>query len=475
MPRYYTVDNADAAATTATDAVWPGGATGFDLSGATTYFGELASFDSGNALATHQELAGRVMLDGGWAVSAHATHVAGTMIAAGVEAQAKGMSFAAELKTFMWIGDTAKMAQEAAPGVADSNHSYGYLTGWQAYNEGIWAWHGDITVSTVEDYQFGYYSDVTAEWDEIAYNAPQYLIVKSAGNDRDDTGPGPAAEHYHYVEGISVLATDVHLPDGSPFGYDTMGSIACAKNILTVGAVKDIPGGYAQPADVVLMDFSSWGPADDGRIKPDIVACGDSVYSTSSESDAAYTWGTGASMATPNVSGSVNLLKDFYITTFDAIPLSSTLKALVIHTADEAGAADGPDYESGWGLLNTAHAADLIAAEYWEGSAPSRPTLALARVQPRRDPDAVSSGDVRLTIVWTDPPATPPVVVADPVARMLVNDLDLRFESLADGTVHLPGALIGPIHWEWPPSGTTTPTTSSGSTSPICRPATTGW
>ena len=50
-----------------------------------------------------------------------------------------------------------------------------------------------------------------------------------------------------------------------------------AKNIIAVGAVNPIPGGYNSPADVVLAEFSSWGPSDDGRIKPDLVADGINV------------------------------------------------------------------------------------------------------------------------------------------------------------------------------------------------------
>lgn len=41
---------------------------------------------------------------------------------------------------------------------------------------------------------------------------------------------------------------------------------------------------------------------------------------------------------------------------------SSTLKALAIATANEAGNADGPDYKSGWGLLNAHKAALTILA-----------------------------------------------------------------------------------------------------------------
>ena len=46
-----------------------------------------------------------------------------------------------------------------------------------------------MTVDPHEDPGFGFYSARTALWDEIAHNAPFYLIFKSAGNDRNDVGP----------------------------------------------------------------------------------------------------------------------------------------------------------------------------------------------------------------------------------------------------------------------------------------------
>ena len=71
-----------------------------------------------------------------------------------------------------------------------------------------------------------------------------------------------------------VSSTAYREPDGGTDGYDCIGNRGVAKNILTVGAVKDIPAGYSTPADVIIEDYSGWGPTDDGRIKPDIVANG---------------------------------------------------------------------------------------------------------------------------------------------------------------------------------------------------------
>jgi subtilisin family serine protease len=234
-----------------------------------------------------------------------------------------------------------------------SNHSYGIASGWDGDH-----WYGDLTINTDEDYMFGFYDGNAYDFDLIAYNAPNYLICVGAGNDRNDT-PWMGT-HYHWNGVMFVAATDPHGADGQFGGYDTISAYAVAKNVLTVGAVNDIPLGYSVPADVVQTSFSSWGPCDDGRVKPDIVANGASVYSITDVSTTSYGSMSGTSMATPNVSGSIDLIAHEYNRRFGRMPLSSTLKAIVINTADEAGPNDGPDYSNGWGLLNTHRAIDLI-------------------------------------------------------------------------------------------------------------------
>ena len=39
---------------------------------------------------------------------------------------------------------------------------------------------------------------------------------------------------------------------------------------------------YNRKEDVIMSSFSSWGPTDDGRIKPDVVGDGVNILSTSS-------------------------------------------------------------------------------------------------------------------------------------------------------------------------------------------------
>lgn len=400
-PQYYTTFNANAAATSSTNEVYSGGAAGLSLSGSGV---TVCEWDGGTIRTTHQEFDTRATNIDASAVHWHSTHVAGTIMASGVNSAAKGMAFAAELNAYDWDYDNSEMATEAASGTLISNHSYGFVRGWY-WNGSANVWNGDPGISTSEDYLFGFYDIYARNWDEIATNAPYYLIVKSAGNDRGDSGDGS------------------YPPDGP---YDCIPQKGVAKNILTVGAVEDIPTGYSQPSDVVMSSFSSWGPADDGRIKPDIVANGVNLYSTDSDSDTDYTYSSGTSMSAPATTGSLALLIQHYenVKGSGMKMLSSTLKALVLHTADESGTNDGPDYEFGWGLLNTQSAAAKITEDQTTDVI-SEHVLVNGETY-TRNITTTGTNPIRVTIVWTDPPGTPPSAALDPADPMLVNDLDLR-------------------------------------------------
>lgn len=443
IPRYYEVHNLTAARTVSTRPVWPGQGYGHSLTGAGTALGELGVWDGGGVLTTHQEFGGRVtQIDSPGGTHYHATHVAGTMIAAGVVSSAKGMSYEANLAAYDWSNDESEMASAAASGMNVSNHSYGYVAGWDY--DGDWYWYGDLSVSTTEDWKFGFYDSHARDWDEISYDAPYYTIVSSAGNHRNDIGPGGSGYHYHW-DGGWVWDNDHHEIDGGADHYDCLSSPETAKNIIVVGAVNDIYDGYTQPSDVAVTSFSSWGPTDDGRIKPDLVANGQGLYSTHDTGDTEYTTLSGTSMSSPNLAGSLNLLVRHYEDTHGGTtPLSSTMKALTIQTADEAGDYTGPDYMHGWGLLNTLHAADEISADAETPTIIKEDFLADAG---GGDSDTLyfySDGidPIRLTLAWTDPEGSPPAsYTLNPTTLMLVNDLDLRVVYEGGPTTHLPYVL----------------------------------
>lgn len=437
-----THNNIIAAATTGTNTVQPGGVLGLNLSGSNDFLnGKLAIWDGGSVYKQHQEFAGKTITYGDASiVSDHSTHVAGTMVAKGVYAPAQGMAFnASTLTSYDFNNDVSEMSGAAA-GLLLSNHSYGDEAGWN-YNstESRWEWDG-LPGDTV-DYTFGFYDSRAQSWDKIAYNAPYYLIVESAGNAHASTGPAVGADYYGYKS-----ATDQEFVDkgarpaniSSNSGYDVIATTGNAKNILTIGAINPLPFGPSKSSEINIAYFSSWGPTDDGRVKPDLVADGVSVLSTGIGSPTSYLTLSGTSMAAPNVTGSLYLLQEYYAQKHSgAFMRSATLKGLACHTAFDAGNA-GPDYIYGWGVLDMKKAVQAmtdngIKALIQENTLQQGATKTFNVI-------ASGNGPLMATIAWTDPAGNPN---ADGTINnrtpKLINDLDIR---ISDGTnTYMPWVL----------------------------------
>lgn len=432
-PVFKITDNAGGAALIKSDKVYPGGGAGLSLSGNGQTLG---IWDAGSVLSTHDELIGRVTqkdvpASGHW----HSTHVAGTMIASGVKPQAKGMSYAAQLNAYDWNDDQSEMAAEALAGMKVSQHSYGLVTGW-SYSDysgnNAWHWFGISTVSELEDVYWGYYSDEARDWDNLAHNAPNYLITKSAGNDRGE-GPAPGTSHYYrnpnngYNWEMSTTTRDI---DGGATGYSSIAHSATAKNVLCVGAVD---------GSSTMSSFSGWGPTDDGRVKPDIVAKGVMVYSSTITNNSAYTYSNGTSMSGPMVSGSIGLLLEHQENLHPGQPLlSATVKALLLHTATDLGNV-GPDYQFGWGLMNTEAAAAVMSANSTDAAHINELSLSNGETKTIRL-KAKGNEPLKVTLSWNDVPGSLPPFVLNPTDQILVNDLDIRLTSM-DGTTYFPYIL----------------------------------
>jgi Subtilase family/GEVED domain/Ig-like domain CHU_C associated len=436
-----TESNANAAATTRTNQLYSGGSLGLSLNGSSDAVkNRLGIWDGGAVLSTHQEFGNRVtQQDNASTTDAHATHVSGTLIAAGISAQARGMSFGANLKAWDFNSDVSEMTV-AAKDLAISNHSYGFQAGW-VYNgtTNRWAWYGNTSVSQTEDYKFGFYDASAQSWDKIANAAPFYLIVKSAGNNRGETGP--AAGAYYFLGSSTKDSSNVARSKND--GYDSMSLTANAKNILSVGAIVGTNGNPpAQTSDIKISDFSSWGPTDDGRIKPDIVAVGVNLFSTSNSSTTGYTVLSGTSMSSPQTSGSLLLLQEAY-SNLNAGQLmrSSTLKGLVLHTAQDAG-NQGPDYVYGWGLLDMEKAAKVILNTDKSNSLTERNMANGATFTQKIT--ASGKGALTATICWTDPEASVYAVSVDNLNNRtpkLINDLDIK---ISDGTNNYLPFILNP-------------------------------
>ena len=395
-PKYYTTDNREGTITTRTDRVHTGGVAGLDLNGENMIGGV---WDGGRVRNTHNLLEERALqIDNPGSISNHATHVSGTMIGSGsqVNGQAKGMAPMAELIAYDFGADEPEMTSAASDGLLISNHSYGIAS------ENVPLWY------------IGYYDGNARDIDRIVYNAPYYLPVCSAGNDRQ-SGENPS--------------------DG---GYDYLTDKSVAKNNIVVAATFEVLN-YEDNSDVFMSSFSSWGPTDDGRIKPDISAKGVNMYSCSGTSNASYMNMSGTSMSAPNVSGSLLLLQQHYNNLNGEYMLASTLRALALHTADEAGFAPGPDYRFGWGLLNTEHAAQVISEN-------SNQSLITTETLDANDEytytfQADGTQDIVATIAWTDPAADLlPGGNEDLATPSLMNDLDLRISN-DGGETFLPWVL----------------------------------
>jgi hypothetical protein len=386
-PLYRHTLNTNAAISTGADLIRQTAPYNLDGSGV-----KVGVWDAGSVLNTHQEFrTNRVTKrNASVATDDHATHVTGTIAATGVDARAKGMAPAVAVDSYDWNSDYSEMTAAGAASAGDSsripisNHSYGY---------------GATNVD------MGRYETEAATTDALARGLPFYLVFWAAGNEQDE---------------LTALG-----------GYQSITFVGLAKNILTIGAVNDaVNGGVRSPTNGTMSTFSSWGPCDDGRIKPDLVANGVSLYSTIDSATNAYaqTGWSGTSMASPNAAGSAVLLQQLYRTNFSGQFLrASTLKGLLIHTADDLG-RPGPDYQYGWGLINVKAAADVILGHKASLGSPKliEGTITATNKVQTHTFTWDGTNAIRATLVWTDPAGVAQTNDADIRTRNLIHDLDLK-------------------------------------------------
>lgn len=408
-PLYIKTLNVDAAISTAANLVRQ--TTPYNLDGTGLKVG---IWDGGSVLTTHQEFGSRVVNKNSSASHYHATHVGGTIAAAGVNNAAMGMAPNISVDSYYWGSDYSEMisAAASAPGQSStrlylSNHSYGYGVGWEyVWNDSLSSYEWQF----FEFDEFGQYNSYARDLDKLISDAQYYLPFWSSGNDRGDYGNGPEPGDDEYKD-----------------GYDTISFSGIAKNVMTVGAVNDaVSGGSRSLNNATMAYFSSWGPADDGRIKPDIVANGVGLTSCDNDNDSDYISMSGTSMSSPNACGSAALLVEYYKELFNGgAMLASTLKGLIIHTADDLGNA-GPDYKFGWGLMNTKAAADLLKDIAENDTQRIVEDLLTSSNMSDTYTIAAAGGEpLKVTLCWTDQPGLSENINDDRNAD-LVNDLDLK-------------------------------------------------
>lgn len=209
--------------------------------------------------------------------------------------------------------------------------------------------------------------------------------------------------------------------------YGTTAPPSCAKNPIHVGA--------SNSDDDSMTTFSSWGPCDDGRLKPTLTAAGDQIGGdggiTSTGINDSYFATRGTSMATPCVAGIVALMlqkyRDKYNTSGEFLP--STAKAILMNTVHDAGNT-GPDFQFGYGLVDAQAAVDVVIEGYFrEGS-----FVASGEVDEYTVKIIRNNKSLQVSLAWDDPEAAPYS------ANALVNDIDLELIS-PTGVVHRPWVL----------------------------------
>ncbi|MEO6123291.1 MAG: S8 family serine peptidase [Ilumatobacteraceae bacterium] len=445
----------------------------FTLTGAGQVVGIADSgIDTGAAATMHPDLAGRVTIvsspnqfaslttdpapfdDGAADELGHGTHVAGSVagngaaaIAAGSTTVPTGIAPGVTLH-FTAIGQRVTWGPTAPAGLApwglygipaDLNNLFGpaYVAGARIHTNS-WGSSNSATNLTIE----GSYDSNAREVDDYSSTHRDALVLFSAGNNGRDNN------------------ADAQI-DG-----DSIGTPGTAKNCLTVGASENnrpsgsmpTPGvngnwtaafgtrfaGFAAAGHVSndgqgMALFSSRGPTDDGRRKPDLVAPGtnilsvrSSAYSTAIIGAAAtrpilwgevagvlngdYCWSGGTSMSTPLVAGAAALIRQHLVTQRghhqDGVtPSGALVKAMLVNGAVPiAGQYPGevpadPNSVDGFGLVDMV--GSLTPGTLGQTLFCDDPTLALSSMQTRTfSVQAVDLGQpMKITLVWTDPPS----------------------------------------------------------------------
>lgn len=224
-----------------------------------------------------------------------------------------------------------------------------------------------------------------------------------------------------------------------------------AKNVIAVGNTENLRtelGPTSSNNIDDLVNSSSRGPAADGRVKPDICAPGNIITGGGAGTggstfgfipgDPNHVYSGGTSHAAPQVAGAAALFTQYWRNSHAGVyPNPALIKAAIINTAQEMNGVNTstaiPNGNEGWGRLNMKYMLNTGVPTLYVNQeiVYSNPGVGQFMIGTVAD----STKPVRITLVWTDPPAT-----ADPA---LVNNLDLQVN--VNGTFYRGNVFSGGV------------------------------
>lgn len=310
----------------------------------------------------------------------------------------------------------------------------------------------------------GEYDQQCNDLDKFVWTHKDFTILFAAGNDGVDKNfngqvdPGSVSSPGTAKNCITVGACENERPFGNSDRYGTWWP-----DDFPFGDLKNDPMSDSYED---IAAFSSRGPTNDSRIKPDVVAPGTFILSTRSRYIAAnnYAWKKfppnkdyfymgGTSMATPLTAGAIAVLRQ-YLRTKKGIanPSAALLKAVLIHASKKLNYRYSGDqrnglydYEQGWGLVNVG---PIINSNNSIGFIDN--TTGLETGQRSIFEVNISSEikPLKITLVWTDYPGPSLInnlnlLVTDPQGkRYCGNVFEAPFDSQLDTSNNVESVFI---------------------------------
>ena len=387
----------------------------------------------------------------------HGTHVAGLIAGNGAKSggEIRGMAFESDLivqSAFVWSfrqGQPVKGIKLSAN--IGSHFQYAYDHGARVHSN---SWHS---------MGLGSYGILTHNVDEFTWSHPDMAIVFAAGNegvdlDKDGVIDGSSIfQPANCKNCITVGASENIIKTGGfQESWGVLGKIGKKNRWETDPIASDLPSNNSQG----IAAFSSRGPTEDGRIKPDVVAPGTNNISLRSRAQTASvkeTWGVfnddyvfmgGSSMAAPLVAGAAALIRQFYRDVEKRDFISAALvKATLINGAKDLYpgqfekfseiSTKRPNGHEGFGRVDLENSLFpqkprvRKSVDYRNGLSENQSLEYIVKV--------TGTESLSITLVYNDFPSSPAV------QKMLVNDLDIILET-SDGTKIYPNGLKGPDH-----------------------------